>query len=139
MTIRMLLENKQKTITLKMVLCTKMFVLYKIRFQSFNNSTLKGGETMKATPYKWVNIMFNNVATIDQTEEQESAIEQIPSFNNVATIDQTEEQESAIEQIPSDNITQIVQLVEKLIDLTVDDSDRAEKITQILLNQVESL
>ena len=94
-----------------------MFVLYKIRFQSFNNSTLKGGKTMKATPYNWVNILFNNVATVDQAEEQESTIE----------------------QIPSDNITQIVQLVEKLIDLTVDDSDRAKNVTQKLLKQVESI
>lgn len=114
-----------------MVLCTKMFVLYKIRFQSFNNSTLKGGKTMKATPYKWVNILFNNVATVVPAEEQ--------GFNNVATVVQTEEQESNIEQIPSDNITQIVQLVEKLIDLTVDDSDRAKNVTQKLLQQVESI
>lgn len=100
-----------------MVLCTKMFVLYKIRFQSFNNSTLKGGKTMRAKPYKWVNILFNNVVTVNRTEEQESTIE----------------------QIPSDNITQIVQLVERLIDLTVDDSDRAKNVTQKLLNQVESI
>lgn len=118
------INGKQKTIILKMVLCPKIFVLDKMRFQTFNNNTLKGGKTMRATPYNWVNILSNNTEAAEQEVEE---------------VEQVEEPESPSEQIPSDNIAQIVQLIEKLIDLTVDDSNRANKVTQKLLRQVESI
>ncbi|MGM0874653.1 MAG: hypothetical protein ACQEWV_07570 [Bacillota bacterium] len=70
---------------------------------------------MKARQYKWANSLYNNDETVVQNEEQVSDIE----------------------LVSSKNITQIMQLVEKLIDLTVDDSDRAEKVTQKLLKQAD--
>lgn len=74
---------------------------------------------MKATPYSWA----MQVLDIDTTEEHV----------------ESEEQEIVTEQISSETVTLIVQLVEKLIDLTITNSSHAAQVTHHLLKQVDTL
>jgi hypothetical protein len=78
---------------------------------------------MKAIPYKWANNLFDKDETAKPNTEQEIGVEQL--------ID--------MEQTSSANITHIVELIEKLIDLTIEDSNHAKKVTIQLLQQADMI
>jgi hypothetical protein len=72
---------------------------------------------MKATPYSWATSFIDD----NSTEEHD------------------EIQENVTEHFSSETVTLIVQLIEKLIDLTISDNNRAVRVTHQLLKQVDTL
>ncbi|QGQ44697.1 hypothetical protein [Metabacillus sediminilitoris] len=73
---------------------------------------------MKATPYAWATIFLDH----ESTEKEH-----------------VESQENATEYFSSETVTLIVQLIEKLVDLTITDSNRAAQEIHHLLKQVDTL
>jgi hypothetical protein len=80
---------------------------------------------MKATPYSWA-MQLIDTYTPEEHVESEAYIE-------------SEAQEIVTEQFSSETVTLIVQLVEKLIDLTITNSSHAAQVTLHLLKQMDTL